>query len=127
MPLDAAQVEIVRTLWAGGLSMVAIAAEVGTTLGTIAGKLSRMGLMGRGDRPRGALGRGIKLPRVKAPTIVPAPEPEPADIGISFDDLRDSHCRWPYGDGPFRYCGAQRLAKCSYCSAHELAAHRGPK
>lgn len=130
MPLDAGQIEITKSRWADGRSLGAIAAELKTTIGTIAGKLTRLGLMGRGDRPQGASNRGIKI-KFKAPSIVPEPEPVSADIGVSFDDLREFHCRWPSGDPSdlktFRYCGAQKAPGCSYCAGHARISYRVTK
>jgi len=42
---------------------------------------------------------------------------------IAFADLEPEHCRYPYGEGPYRFCGHVRRPGSSYCPAHaELAA-----
>lgn len=33
-------------------------------------------------------------------------------------DLEDGDCRWPYGDGPFVFCGCKRAPGASYCQDH---------
>ncbi len=39
-------------------------------------------------------------------------------LHLEFDDLGAGHCRFPYGDGPFTFCGHQKLANTSYCESH---------
>ena len=33
-------------------------------------------------------------------------------------DLGNSQCRWPHGDGPFTFCGAERVDDPRYCPEH---------
>ena len=50
--------------------------------------------------------------------------PVPADnlsekaLHLEFDQLESRHCRFPYGEGPYTYCGHPKLANTSYCEAH---------
>lgn len=39
-------------------------------------------------------------------------------LHMEFDELESRHCRFPYGDGPFTFCGHPKLANASYCEAH---------
>jgi len=39
-------------------------------------------------------------------------------LHLEFNELESRHCRFPYGDGPFTFCGHQKLANTSYCEAH---------
>lgn len=47
-------------------------------------------------------------------------DPLPDGEGVTFDDLKLKHCRWPHGDGEsLRYCGKQVEADgASYCPGH---------
>lgn len=50
------------------------------------------------------------------------PPEELLNGGVSFFDLRESHCRYPVGDGQqldtLRFCGEDKLEHCSYCARH---------
>ena len=37
---------------------------------------------------------------------------------IAFADLEPEHCRYPYGEGPYRFCGHVRRPGSAYCPAH---------
>jgi hypothetical protein len=39
-------------------------------------------------------------------------------LGISLVELEIEHCRYPDGDGPFTFCGQQRMDGSSYCHSH---------
>ena len=39
-------------------------------------------------------------------------------LNISLNDLEPWHCRYPYGNGPFTYCGHVKLDDVSYCGPH---------
>lgn len=39
-------------------------------------------------------------------------------LHLEFDELESRHCRFPYGEGPFTFCGHPKLANTSYCEAH---------
>jgi GcrA cell cycle regulator len=75
-----------------------------------------------------------KLNRLRAEMqAAPAPEPKqspegaPAPLMISFDDLTESHCRWPCGDPrdpAFGFCGHEK-ERGSYCSFHAALAFAG--
>lgn len=58
-----------------------------------------------------------------------------APLHLSVLDLQPTSCRWPYGDGPFTFCGHACVASAPYCEPHaslsvgegstgERAAHR---
>jgi GcrA cell cycle regulator len=60
--------------------------------------------------------------------------PGEAEVGemrrLSFEDIRDSSCRWPLGDprsGEFAYCGLQPVEGHSYCAGHCRMAYRPPQ
>jgi GcrA cell cycle regulator len=37
---------------------------------------------------------------------------------LTFDDIGPAQCRYPYGDGPFTFCGHPTRAGYSFCTAH---------
>lgn len=39
-------------------------------------------------------------------------------LHLSLNDLGPHDCRYPYGDGPFTFCGRLQTAGKSYCLAH---------
>lgn len=70
--------------------------------------------------PRGTGG----APRVRKPT--PKPEPEvialrcaevvSRDVGLM--DLAPGDCRYPYGGGPYLFCGQPKIEGQPYCEPH---------
>lgn len=38
-------------------------------------------------------------------------------LSIPLSDLHANQCRWPYGDGPFTFCGHE-IFQGSYCGGH---------
>jgi GcrA cell cycle regulator len=120
------RVELLKKLWADGLSASQIAGELGgITRNAVIGKVHRLGLSGRAKAPSSALARPRKLrapsaalrmarPAVRGNTALaramPAyeldisPEPEllenivPIGQRCTLLELSDSKCRWPIGD-----------------------------
>lgn len=39
---------------------------------------------------------------------------------LSFAELGPKDCRYPYGDGPFTFCGRPQLDGYSYCEGHKF-------
>lgn len=82
-------------------------------------------------------------PQAIAEPSTPTLEPEPAGPaidpflfgaqgkGVSFDDLKPHHCRWPICDvvaGPVvAYCGNDRTEPFPYCLGHASIAYRPPQ
>jgi GcrA cell cycle regulator len=54
---------------------------------------------------------------------LPMNEPNPA-AAMPFEALTSRMCRWPYGDGPFLFCGAEIAGHPSYCPCHADVAGR---
>jgi GcrA cell cycle regulator len=42
----------------------------------------------------------------------------PPSMGLDIIDLNSTACRFPYGDGPFTFCGHTTHEASSYCHAH---------
>ena len=122
------RVELLKKLWADGLSASQIAGELGNvTRNAVIGKVHRLGLSGRAkdkaaaavpQRPRKAA-RAPSAPAPIAPqpeiNVVSAPIPlqpvmeesevlaeddmaVPMSERVTIMDLRESMCRWPMGD-----------------------------
>jgi GcrA cell cycle regulator len=140
--------ELLKGLWAEGLSASQIAGRLGAvTRNAVIGKVHRIGLARRAGPqwrmsshglPRGPrqtfphrrppLSAAPKPARVARPmpsggvsAVVAAPEPS---VRVALLDLSDDACRWPYGD-PKRdfggFCG--READGSYCDDHARLAY----
>lgn len=45
---------------------------------------------------------------------------------VSLLDLSRGECHWPYGDGPYTFCGHKAASESSYCAAHRLLSLRSP-
>ena len=148
------RVEILKKLWADGLSASQIANELGSiTRNAVIGKVHRLGLAGRAKSASAASARPRK-PRANTPTIrVSRPsmrgntalaasvmydmdlahEPEmvenvvPIGQRCSILELSDAKCRWPIGDPgmpEFFFCGGPSIEGAPYCSYHSRVAYQ---
>lgn len=117
-------------LYAQGLSMMAIAKEMGTTRNTIAGMINRMRL-NTGERQAAAAAKARVAAR-KAPTP-PAPyqrrDPPPLVCEpVGIDDLHDGMCRWIQpdrgADGLALWCGARTDIGRSFCPDHHALCYQ---
>jgi GcrA cell cycle regulator len=147
------RVELLKKLWADGLSASQIANELGNvTRNAVIGKVHRLGLSGRAKSPSSAAPRQRK-PRVHAHMLrmrpatrgntalatVPGydldlePEPElieniiPIGQRCSLLELTDDKCRWPIGDPgsvDFFFCGGKPSEGLPYCAYHSRVAYQ---
>lgn len=131
------RVELLRKLWAEGLSASQVAAELGAgiTRNAVIGKIHRLGLAERAKtastpRPRAARAPRPAQPRSNggavhgnlavafaphahvAPRVVVEEEEVviPLSERVTLMELRESMCRWPMGDPTtpeFRFCGGK--------------------
>ena len=120
------RIEVLRKLWAEGMSAAQIASSLGgVTRNAVIGKIHRLGLSGRVKAPQGRAIRArstpiaappkpVAAPRVMAagavavkvveePEVEAQPLPQPAEVvsitdGMTLMDLSASTCRWPVGD-----------------------------
>jgi GcrA cell cycle regulator len=131
-----------ETVWtddlvAHGLSAAQIAAQLGGGMSrnAVLEKFHRLDLCRREPRSRRIKHRPRRRHGFKsAPAFIASQLPcqpvipvEP--LHIAFADLEPSHCRWPYGDGPFTFCGHWASSDQSYCAHHQAATLRklGPQ
>jgi hypothetical protein len=109
----AAAVETLKQLRDARWSCGEIAAHFGLSRGAVSGKLWRLGGQTARPRPR------VRVKVVKRPPAAIVCE-APPEGAVDFLDLEDGHCRYPYGGGPFTFCGMPRRDGSSYCAAHFL-------
>jgi len=145
------RVELLKKLWAEGLSASRIAAELGgVTRNAVIGKVHRLGLAGRAksssgmSRPRKPRAHMLRVARpvsrgatalALAYELEPEPEPALADNIIPIGqrrtllELSDKTCRWPIGDPAtpeFFFCGGIPLMGLPYCHYHARIAYQPP-
>jgi GcrA cell cycle regulator len=148
------RVELLKKLWADGLSASQIAAELGgISRNSVIGKVHRLGLAGRAKSPASAMPRQRKprsqgtVMRMSRPTIrgntvlaalqafEPEFEPEPQvseniiPIGqrCTILELGEGKCRWPIGDpsaADFFFCGGKTIEGLPYCGYHARIAYQ---
>jgi hypothetical protein len=119
-------------------SVAEVAAALGVTRNAVIGRAQRMdprpqwalkpaphrrGLPGSAEavaitKRRGGRRRG----RYNGPDMSehqPAPAAAPPSLDVAVLDLREHHCRYPYGNRvPYLFCGAEPERGCSYCAFH---------
>lgn len=137
--------EVLRKLWAIGVSFSDIAAEMGQTRNAVCGKIHRMEFIGPGtyrrrtdaqieatkrekDRRRNERRRvqSITVKKVLPPNLEALRCVEVESLGKTLLELGPNDCRYPFGDGPFVFCGQPQFEGSSYCGCHfGLSARRG--
>ena len=149
------RVELLKKLWADGLSASQIAGELGgITRNAVIGKVHRLGLSGRAKAPSSSVPRQRK-PRAPSMFRAPRPmmrgntalahmpaydyEPEPELESIeniipigqrcTLLELNDEKCHWPIGDPgqpDFFFCGGKTTSGIPYCGYHARVAYQPP-
>jgi GcrA cell cycle regulator len=126
-----------KKLWHDGWSASECAAKLGLgiTRNSVIGKIHRLGLSGTYRRPRERGRKRMAKPdkpaqlletteqpvsRPQIPQMRPdlRPPQPPPQFSLSLLQLKPGQCRWPQGDGPFRFCGAPQALGSSYCAEH---------
>lgn len=137
---DETKVELLRKLWADGLSASQIADQIGgVSRNAIIGKLHRLGLsLGSGQPNRTPKERKAAKPRRMRtkpvfnfgsifgayPSEQPAAKPyvpKAADlvtVAMPLLMLTDHRCKFTADDGPFLFCGLPVKPGTSYCPGH---------
>jgi len=131
-----------RRLWAAGYSASDIAAEldIGVSRCGVIGKARRLGLAARKTpefKPGPPRPRPPKLRRAVFIAPVPPPEPPPPPLThpprmrrLQFMQLKDTHCKWPFGNPrghPFYFCAADKDELLPYCPYHMRKAFTKPR
>jgi GcrA cell cycle regulator len=148
------RVELLKKLWAEGLSASQIAARLGgVTRNAVIGKVHRLGLSGRATSSRSSSPRPRRahVPRASRVSSLmfgtrgntalkpqfeleadPAPAPLeelviPLHERASIMTLKEQMCRWPIGDPSdpeFHFCGRKKLGTLPYCEHHARMAYQ---
>lgn len=148
------RVELLKKLWAEGLSASQIAGRLGgVTRNAVIGKVHRLGLSGRATSSRSSVPRprrnhaprqnrtpsltfGTRGNAALKPTFEAEYEPTPAPIEelviplherASILTLKESMCRWPIGDPAeedFHFCGRKKVGPLPYCEHHARLAYQ---
>jgi GcrA cell cycle regulator len=145
------RVELLKKLWADGLSASQIAGELGgITRNAVIGKVHRLGLSGRAKssssgaaRPRKPRAPGmmrVSRPSMRGNTALAhayehdlEAEPELIDNIIPMGqrrtilELTEATCHWPIGDPgspDFFFCGGNTVNNLPYCSHHSRVAYQ---
>ncbi len=148
------RVELLKKLWAEGLSASQIAGRLGgLTRNAVIGKVHRLGLSGRATNSRSSVprARGNHVPGPsQGPSLtfgtcgnvalkpndgeefVPSPAPIeelviPLHERASIVTLKETMCRWPIGDPSeesFHFCGRTKAGPMPYCEHHARLAYQ---
>jgi len=137
-------------LWGLGKSASQVAADLGdVSRNAVIGKLHRLGLSGRGapSTPKGpnwhqrrdaqraearksgppsrpaTPRKGAQYEEGSSPAEVVALANAVVPLMLPLEGLGDG-CKFPYGDGPFHFCGHDKPAGQSYCKAHHRLSFR---
>lgn len=141
------RVELLKTLWAEGLSAAQIANKMGgVTRNAVIGKVHRLGLSGRATPAKPQRGCApnverketvvaVKPARPEIKSVIPEPEaiaPLVLDTGdkTTVNTIKNNMCKWPIGDpakDDFHFCGQPSLTGKSYCTHHARMAFQPPQ
>lgn len=128
------RVEMLKKLWADGLSASQIARTMGgVTRNAVIGKVHRLGLSGRATATRSERPRRVTVPKPIAKPVPARPifveEPLRLENGdfVTMMTISDRMCKWPIGDparDEFRFCGRKSSDGHPYCEAHARLAYQ---
>lgn len=150
---DTAKVETLKALWLEGLSASQIAERLGgVSRNAVISKIHRLGLAGRVYPHRTITNRRARvspvanavavrdtLPKGRGSGVAPVwtalemagdfgkpavpPFQTPLAERKSLAQLEPHDCRFPFGDGPFEFCGRKKVVGLSYCADHARDCH----
>ena len=140
------RIELLKAYFVEGLSAAKIAERLGyVTRNAVIGKIHRLGLnldhLLTADEKADRLARKKEAANIRKQrsreraerqlrknsprsTLYKMFVPRPADDlastakHIAFLDLEANHCRFPYGNGPFTFCGHDQIKGSTYCANH---------
>lgn len=122
--------ERVKKFWLEGFSASECARLLGgVSRNAVIGKIHRLGLAARAAPTaprRGALRTYTPRPK-RSPVQTTSKKRRvyveaPSEVGSATIYTLEAHmCRWPYGSGPYTFCG--RYADKTYCPGHNSLSH----
>ena len=127
------RVELLKKLWAEGLSASQVAKQLGgVTRNAVIGKAHRLKLSNRlspiQQNNKKPVAKPVEEKKPARKVANDISKPRDIDIkGISLAELKDKMCRWPIGDPKepdFRFCGCQAVAGLPYCGEHAKVAYQ---
>lgn len=142
------RIDRLKNMWAAGQSGSEIAASFGTTRCAVLGKIFRLGLpvraidnnrlyqkrspeqleatkrlraerrneRRRDQPPRLVMVKAINLEALRCIEVIP--------LHKDLVDLGPNDCRFPYGEGPYTFCGNPQMEGRSYCGPHTALSFR---
>ena len=123
-------------LYRSGLTLREVSGELKLSPGAVAGILSRAGVLGERIariKVNAAVKRAAEMrnrlvipPKFKRNRFKAKPDPV-TPLCVSLDDRQADQCCYPYGDGPFSYCGHPKQPGFSYCPDHCAIVYRAPE
>jgi GcrA cell cycle regulator len=123
-----ARIELLKKLHGEGRSAAQTAAEMGyVSRNAVLGKIHRLGLSSAVFKPpkvKKTKKEFREFPRFRPrrsqlltkPAKVRCIEVSPRNLSLL--DLEENDCRYPFGSGPFTFCGHPKIDGSSYCSNH---------
>jgi len=129
------RVELLKKLWAEGLSASQIARQLGeVTRNAVIGKVHRLGLSGRGSPSRSERPKSVTMPKPVAKPVLVRPTPTaeppvrlPGGEFATVTTIKENMCKWPIGDpttAEFRFCGHKTSGGTPYCEYHARMAYQ---
>jgi hypothetical protein len=116
------------------VTCIAMGKAVGRSGSAVAGRLQRLGVakvrefLSPEERKRRRAACNLAYRQGIAPSqklhraVVVAELANVTPGHLSLIDLPANGCKWPYGDGPFTFCGCDREEGKPYCYAHQMQA-----
>lgn len=101
-----------------GRSYEILASQNGMTRAAVAGKIFRWKKQNNIDKDNSSRKNRIYGEKVHNPAKRPEVKTTVVPLNIDLDDLKNRQCRYPYGDGPFTFCGHPVRDNSPYCEEH---------
>ena len=132
MSWDSEKVEQMLALLKSGMRPKLVGQQIGMTKNAVIGKCRRMGVElqdGKAGRPRTQVKQdrprnhrpkrsSVSLPADHVPQARLEPVTKLPFRAITLVELKENDCRYPHGNGPFFFCGQQKMEEGSYCEFH---------